>query len=71
MRDALYKRLIMRNFSETWPLALILLLVLAASGIDLLADLQQLAELVQEQLHTEGLGPAAAADWLRRLRLVR
>jgi exodeoxyribonuclease V beta subunit len=34
-----------------------------------LADLQQAAELVQEQMHRQGLGPAAAADWLRRLRL--
>ena len=38
-------------------------------GGRLLADLQQLAELVQEQLHAQRLGPAAAADWLRRLRL--
>ena len=35
----------------------------------LLADLQQSAELVQECLHTDHLGPAAAADWLRRRRL--
>ena len=35
----------------------------------LLADLQQSAELVQACLHTEHLGPAAAADWLRRRRL--
>ena len=34
-----------------------------------LADLQQAAELVQEQMHRQGLGAAAAADWLRRLRL--
>ncbi len=40
-----------------------------ALGGRLLADLQQLAELVQEQLHAQRLGPAAAADWLRRLRL--
>jgi exodeoxyribonuclease V beta subunit len=38
-------------------------------GGRLLADLQQCAELVQERLHTDQLGPAAAADWLRRLRL--
>ncbi|MCP9774267.1 UvrD-helicase domain-containing protein [Cyanobium sp. WAJ14-Wanaka] len=38
-------------------------------GGRLLADLQQSAELVQECLHTERLGPAAAADWLRRRRL--
>ncbi|MEY3464312.1 MAG: Exodeoxyribonuclease beta subunit, partial [Cyanobacteriota bacterium] len=40
---------------------------LALSG-RLLADLQQAAELVQERLHADRLGPAAAADWLRRLR---
>jgi len=34
-----------------------------------LADLQQAAELVQEQIHRQGLGLAATADWLRRLRL--
>jgi len=41
---------------------------LAWSG-RLLADLQQVAELVQERVHAEGLDPASAADWLRRLRL--
>ncbi len=35
----------------------------------LLADLQQAARLLQEQMHREGLGAAAAADWLRRQRL--
>jgi len=40
-----------------------------AMGGRLLADLQQVAELVQERLHGEHLGAAAAADWLRRLRL--
>ncbi|MCH9713542.1 MAG: UvrD-helicase domain-containing protein [Cyanobacteria bacterium] len=40
-----------------------------ALGGRLLADLQQCAELVQERLHTDQLGAAAAADWLRRLRL--
>ena len=40
-----------------------------AWGGRLLADLQQVAELVQERLHSEQLGAAAAADWLRRLRL--
>lgn len=34
-----------------------------------LADLQQAATLVQEQIHRETLGPRAAADWLRRRRL--
>ncbi|MFZ9850676.1 MAG: UvrD-helicase domain-containing protein, partial [Vulcanococcus sp.] len=34
-----------------------------------LADLQQAAELVQEQMHRQGLGAAGAADWLRNLRL--
>ncbi|MFM8526260.1 MAG: UvrD-helicase domain-containing protein [Cyanobacteriota bacterium] len=34
-----------------------------------LADLQQAATLVQEQIHREALGPRAAADWLRRRRL--
>ncbi len=34
-----------------------------------LADLQQAAELVQEHMHRHGLAAAAAADWLRRLRL--
>ena len=38
-------------------------------GGRLLADLQQCGELVQERLHADRLGPAAAADWLRRLRL--
>ncbi|MBM5800483.1 MAG: DNA helicase UvrD, partial [Cyanobacteria bacterium K_DeepCast_35m_m2_023] len=41
---------------------------LALSG-RLLADMQQCAALVQERIHAEQLGPAAAADWLRRLRL--
>ncbi|MEB3199093.1 MAG: UvrD-helicase domain-containing protein [Synechococcaceae cyanobacterium] len=40
-----------------------------ALGGRLLADLQQVAGLVQERLHGEQLSPAAAADWLRRLRL--
>jgi exodeoxyribonuclease V beta subunit len=35
----------------------------------LLADLQQVAALVQERLHADQLGAQAAADWLRRLRL--
>ena len=34
-----------------------------------LADLQQAAELVQEQMHRQGLNAVAAADWLRNLRL--
>jgi exodeoxyribonuclease V beta subunit len=34
-----------------------------------LADLQQVAALVQERLHADQLGAQAAADWLRRLRL--
>jgi exodeoxyribonuclease V beta subunit len=34
-----------------------------------LADLQQAAELVQEQMHSQGMGALAAADWLRNLRL--
>ena len=34
-----------------------------------LADLQQAAELVQEQMHRLGLGAQQAADWLRRQRL--
>ncbi|MCT0230187.1 UvrD-helicase domain-containing protein [Synechococcus sp. CS-1324] len=34
----------------------------------LLADLQQCAELVQERMHQERFGAAAAADWLRRRR---
>ncbi len=38
-------------------------------GGRLLADLQQAAELVQERMHRLGLGSAAAADWLRRIRL--
>jgi exodeoxyribonuclease V beta subunit len=38
-------------------------------GGRLLADLQQCGELVAERLHADQLGPAAAADWLRRLRL--
>jgi exodeoxyribonuclease V beta subunit len=35
----------------------------------LLADLQQVASLVQERIHADQLGAEAAADWLRRLRL--
>ena len=35
----------------------------------ILADLQQAAELVQEQMHRHGLGALQAADWLRRQRL--
>jgi exodeoxyribonuclease V beta subunit len=38
-------------------------------GGRLLADLQQAAELVQERMHQLGLGAAATADWLRRIRL--
>ncbi|QPN58817.1 UvrD-helicase domain-containing protein [Synechococcus sp. CBW1002] len=38
-------------------------------GGRLLADLQQAAELVQERMHQQALPAAAAADWLRRLRL--
>lgn len=38
-------------------------------GGRLLADLQQVSELVQEHMHRHGLGAAAAADWLRRIRL--
>jgi exodeoxyribonuclease V beta subunit len=38
-------------------------------GGRLLADLQQAAELVQEHMHRLGLGAAAAAGWLRRIRL--
>lgn len=41
---------------------------LALSG-RLLADLQQVAALVQERVHADQLGAEAAADWLRRLRL--
>ncbi len=41
---------------------------LSVSG-RLLADLQQVAELLQERLHVEQLPLVAAADWLRRLRL--
>ncbi|MEB3255506.1 MAG: UvrD-helicase domain-containing protein [Synechococcaceae cyanobacterium] len=37
----------------------------------LLADLQQVAGLVQERMHADQLGAEAAADWLRRLRLNR
>jgi exodeoxyribonuclease V beta subunit len=37
-------------------------------GGRLLADLQQAAELLQERMHQQGLGAAAAADWLRRIR---
>ncbi len=38
-------------------------------GGRLAADLQQVSELVQRRLHAEQLSAAAAADWLRRLRL--
>ncbi|HYP03601.1 MAG TPA: 3'-5' exonuclease, partial [Cyanobium sp.] len=38
-------------------------------GGRLLADLQQVSELVLAKIHADQLGPAAAADWLRRLRL--
>ncbi|MDA0716742.1 MAG: UvrD-helicase domain-containing protein [Cyanobacteria bacterium] len=38
-------------------------------GGRLLADLQQCGELVAVRLHADQLGPAAAADWLRRRRL--
>ena len=33
------------------------------------ADLQQLAELLQQRIHADQLAPDAAADWLRRRRL--
>ncbi|MEB3243623.1 MAG: UvrD-helicase domain-containing protein [Cyanobacteriota bacterium] len=39
-----------------------------ASGGRFLADLQQVAELVQQRLHRDGLGPQATARWLRRRR---
>jgi len=39
-----------------------------SQGGRFLADLQQLAELVQQRLHRERLGPHAAARWLRRRR---
>ena len=35
----------------------------------MLADVQQVAELVQERMHQQGLGALQAADWLRRQRL--
>ena len=35
----------------------------------LLADVQQTAELVQDQMHRERIGAGAIADWLRRRRL--
>ena len=38
-------------------------------GGRLLADLRQCGELAAVRLHADQLGPAAAADWLRRLRL--
>lgn len=41
---------------------------LAGSG-RLIADLQQVTTLVEERRHAAALGAAAAADWLRRLRL--
>jgi exodeoxyribonuclease V beta subunit len=40
-----------------------------ALGGRMLADLQQVAELVETRLHAARLGPAAVADWLRSLRL--
>lgn len=40
-----------------------------ARGGRLLADLQQVAQLLQERLHGERLHAATAAEWLRRLRL--
>ncbi len=40
-----------------------------ALGGRLLADLMQVAELVQERMHRDQLGAGAAADWLRSLRL--
>jgi exodeoxyribonuclease V beta subunit len=39
-----------------------------AKGGRFLADLQQVAELVQQRLHHDHLGPHAAARWLRRRR---
>ncbi len=41
---------------------------LSGGGGRSLADLEQVAGLVERQRHAEGLGPAALADWLRRLR---
>ncbi|MEB3265055.1 MAG: UvrD-helicase domain-containing protein [Cyanobacteriota bacterium] len=40
-----------------------------ARGGRLLADLQQVSQLLEQRLHSERLGAAAAADWLRRQRL--
>ena len=44
-------------------------LVRLSAGGRLLADVQQAAELVQDQMHRERMGAAASADWLRRRRL--
>jgi len=41
---------------------------LSGGGGRSLADLEQVAGLVERQRHAEGLGPVAVADWLRRLR---
>ena len=41
---------------------------LSGGGGRSLADLEQVAGLVERQRHAEGLGPAALADWLRQLR---
>ncbi|PSB36322.1 UvrD-helicase domain-containing protein [Aphanothece minutissima] len=64
-----------RELPHRGPLGVLSLLVdgeglarLSVSG-RLLADLQQVAELLQERLHVEQLALVAAADWLRRLRL--
>jgi exodeoxyribonuclease V beta subunit len=44
-------------------------LVRLSAGGRLLADVQQAAELVQDQMHRERMGAATIADWLRRRRL--
>jgi len=68
----------LRRMVELWPwqgplgpLAGVLgaeQMALLAQGGRFLADLQQVAELVQRRLHSHQLGPHAAARWLRRRR---
>lgn len=69
----------LQQLAEAWPrqgllgpLARVLgaeQLARLAQGGRFLADLQQVAELVQQRLHRDHLGPHGAARWLRRRRL--
>ncbi|MEB3318870.1 MAG: UvrD-helicase domain-containing protein [Cyanobacteriota bacterium] len=69
----------LQQLAQTWPRQGLLGPLAAVLGAEpmarlstggrFLADLQQAAELLQQRLHRDRLGPQAAARWLRRRRL--